>query len=285
MTRILAWNIQCGRGVDGVVDLGRIAAVIRRLGDADVLCLQEVAQRMPELDDGAGADQVAELAALFPDHEPLFGPALDLLGRPQGGRSRFGNLVLSRLPVLQAFRHLLPQPADPDALHMPRQATEVVVAAASGPLRVITPHLEYHSEIQRLAQVERLRELQREVAENTARPRPRPETGPYADRPRPTRCVLCGDLNSRPGDAVLRRLLAPFAGDVPAFLDAWPLVHGSKPHAPTCGIHDRRQWPEGPHCRDFFLVSADLVAALAGFRVDEETAASDHQPLLLELRI
>ncbi len=284
MITVLSWNVQYGRGVDGRIDLSRIAATIRALGGADVLCLQEVARRMPEIDGGRGADQLRELAALFPDHEAHFGPALDL--RAAGGdRSQFGNLVLSRLPVLQLFRHPLPQPADPDALHMPRQAIEAVVAAPSGPLRMITTHLEYHSERQRTAQAVRLRELQREVAENAARPPRRPDSGPYADRPRPARCVLCGDLNSLPGDAVLRRLLEPLPEPLPGFRDAWPLAHGDRPHAPTCGLFDRQQWPEGPHCRDFFLVSADLAEAVADLRVEDETGASDHQPLLLTLRL
>ncbi len=283
MIRLLSWNIQCGRGVDGSVDLHRIAGTIRAAGETDLVCLQEVARRMPELDGGAGADQAAELAALLPAYEPVFGPALDLAdGR--GGRRRFGNLVLSRRPVLQVFRHQLPQPADPGALHMPRQATEVVVETSLGPLRVITTHLEYHSELQRLAQAGRLRALQREAAENALHPPSRPASGPYADRPRPARCVLCGDLNSLPGDRVMRRLLAPFPAAIPKFLDAWRVAHGGRPHAPTCGIFDREQWPEGPHCRDFFLITADLAGAVAGFTVDGETDASDHQPLLLELR-
>ena len=45
---ILSWNIQFGLGMDGRVDLPRIAAACRAMGDADVLCFQEVS-------DGFGA--------------------------------------------------------------------------------------------------------------------------------------------------------------------------------------------------------------------------------------
>ncbi|MCU0933013.1 MAG: endonuclease, partial [Thiobacillaceae bacterium] len=41
--KLLSWNIQWGRGLDGRVDLARIAGEIRRIGDFDVICLQEVA--------------------------------------------------------------------------------------------------------------------------------------------------------------------------------------------------------------------------------------------------
>ncbi|MGI9464549.1 MAG: endonuclease/exonuclease/phosphatase family protein, partial [Aestuariivirgaceae bacterium] len=77
MTEILTWNIQCGRGVDGEISLDRIAEITRSMGNADVICLQEVCRNMPQLDGGAGADQVALLAGLFSDHAPWFGAGLD----------------------------------------------------------------------------------------------------------------------------------------------------------------------------------------------------------------
>src|ERR1700730_4562857 len=40
--RLVNWNIQWGRGVDGRVDLARIVREARALCDFDVLCLQEV---------------------------------------------------------------------------------------------------------------------------------------------------------------------------------------------------------------------------------------------------
>ena len=61
MTTILTWNIQCGLGVDGRVDLVRLADVIRSMADADVICLQEVSRFNPELDGGENVDQVAAL--------------------------------------------------------------------------------------------------------------------------------------------------------------------------------------------------------------------------------
>ena len=66
----------------------------------------------------------------------MFGAAIDRAGADK--RMRFGNLVLSRLPVLQAFTHPLPQPAAPGVKHMQRQATEIVAETPSGPMRVVT---------------------------------------------------------------------------------------------------------------------------------------------------
>jgi len=51
--KVLSWNIQWGRGIDGRVDLARTAAVAREF-DADMLCFQEVAVNHPDLPGGAG---------------------------------------------------------------------------------------------------------------------------------------------------------------------------------------------------------------------------------------
>lgn len=274
MTAILTWNIQYGLGCDGRVDLARIARVAAAMGEADVLCFQEVARNDPEI--AGGADQVAGLQALFPRHVAFFGAALDRQG---GGNARrqFGNLVLSRLPVLQVFRHLLPHPADGGIKHMQRQATEVVVETRAGPLRVVTTHLEYYSATQRVAQIERLRALQAEVADNEANP-PKPAASPYDPVPRPASLVLCGDLNFLPHEDEHRALFAP------PLLDAWRVARGAEPHPPSTGLYDRRQWPMGGHCRDYFAVTADVAQRIYEVAMDTATDASDHQPLRLVLR-
>lgn len=234
------------------------------MGDADVLCLQEIARHDPAF--GNGADQVAEFAALFPGFQPIFGPAL------VRGERQYGNLILSRLPVLQAFSHLLPHPAEGGIKHMQRQAVEAVVAAPFGPLRVMTTHLEYYSAAHRAAQVARLRAIQEEVAANEAAP-PKVAPSPYDPVPRPSSLVLCGDFNIGPEDAEYGALFAP------PLVDAWRHVRPGVPHPPTTGLFDRKQWPMGGHCRDYFAVTPDVAARIA--RVECETAsdASDHQAL------
>jgi endonuclease/exonuclease/phosphatase family metal-dependent hydrolase len=282
MTHILTWNIQWGLGTDGRLDLARIAAVITAMDRPDVLCLQEIGRHMP----GAGGeaiDQARELAALFPGMEWVFGAAVERAGGAGQPRQCFGNMILSRLPMLQAFRHPLPQPADGAVKHMPRQATEVVVATPFGPLRVVTTHLEYHSETQRLAQVERLRALHAEIAANVRTPGVQPTEGPYAAPPRPVASVVCGDFNMVPDDAVYRATSAPFADGTPPLIDAWRHAHRDRPHAATCGIFDKKQWPQGPHCRDFLFVTPGVAARITAIDVNQKTDASDHQPVLLRL--
>lgn len=274
MTAILTWNVQCGLGCDGVVNLARIARVAKAMGEADVICIQEVARNDPAY--GDGTDQVAELRRLFPGYEAVFGAGLDRIGEGEA-RRQFGNLILSRLPVLQAFCHLLPHPAAAGIKHMQRQAIEVVVDTRAGTLRVMTTHLEYYSTAHRAAQIDRLRALQTEVAENEAQPS-KPAKSPYDPVPRPTSLVLCGDMNVQPGEDEYRQLFAP------PLLDAWMVAHGGEPHPPSTGLFDRKQWPMGGHCRDYFAVTADVAARIVAVEMDAATDASDHQPLQLVLR-
>ena len=282
MTKILTWNIQWGKGADGRVDLTRIAGVIRSMGDPDIICLQEISRFIAELD--GGTDQVRELTDFFPEHSCWFGSAVDMISAdgPAEPRRSFGNMILSRLPVLCAFRHPLPQPAAAGIKHMARQATEVNVATPGGPLRVVTTHLEFHTLTHRDAQVARLRELHFEAADNEKHP-PKDSGGPYAPLVRPENMVLCGDFNFEQNSDAYATMLAPFDGGMAPLVDAWHCIHGDQPHDPTCGIHDHKQWPDGPHCRDFFFITSEVCKRATAVEVNTQTDASDHQPLLLTL--
>lgn len=279
---ILTWNIQAALGVDGAVDPERIAGVISAPGVPDVICLQEVARHFPQLDGGRGEDQVSRFETLFPGHAAFFGAAVDRDGGAMP-RRRFGNLILSRLTVEQCFTHPLPQPAAGGVRHMPRQATEVVVRDGQDTLRVITTHLEFHARSHRSAQVSRILELQREARGHGESPPRSDADGPYAAIPRPTTSIVCGDFNFEPGDPDYAAMIVGSDHDPTRYADAWAHLHGVGTHRPTCGVHDREQWPVGPHCRDFFFTTTDLLGRLRSLEVDEVTAASDHQPVRLRL--
>ncbi len=280
--RIMSWNIQWGRGADGRVDLERTIAAIRSAGGVDLICLQEVARNFPGLPGGAREDELAMLAAAFPDHFPVYGAALDVPDG-DGGRAQFGNLLMSRPAVGQVFRHQLPYPADRAVPGMARVCVEAVLASPRGGLRVLTTHLEYYSHIQRRAQVGALRVLQEEAAGHAVVRASGRESNPaFAARPRPPLAVLCGDFNCQPGSAEYRRLQRPLTGGMPGWCDAWRVLHGDTPHPPTVGLHGA-EWPGHAYCCDFFFVTADLGPRLRRLEVLADTDASDHQPVVLEL--
>jgi len=282
--KLITWNVQWCRGVDHVVDPGRVVAEARRLADFDVLCLQEIADHFPAplLPDNGDADQFATLAALLPGYAAVPGVAVN--HPAPDGRRRFGNLILSRLPVRQVFAHLLPHPADPGVPGMPRVAVEAVIAAPFGDVRVITTHLEYYSRKQRSAQVEALRSLYAEGHGHARNTRiAREGVGPFAAYPMPASAIITGDFNLEPDDPLHERMGAPFADATPPLFDAWEVAHPGEPHPPTFCVYDKTP-PGSPelHC-DFIFVSADLRARIREVRVDTRTQVSDHQPVILTL--
>jgi endonuclease/exonuclease/phosphatase family metal-dependent hydrolase len=274
--RLITWNIQCGKGCDGVVDLARIVSVARSLADADIFCFQEISDGFASLD--GGIDQSARLAALLPDHCAVFRPAVETIDS-RGRSHRFGNMTLSRLPILQVASHLLPWPQDASPRSMRRQALEVTVQAAFGPLRVTNTHLEYYSAAQRDAQIGRLLDLQEEASTYRHAADARE---PYGRQVIAASGILCGDFNfdvSDPKHAVLHASLRPGLN----YRDAWTVRHPGVPHAPTCGLHDHVQWKDDADCRDFIFVTEDMAGRVRRVEVDGDTAASDHQPVLIEL--
>ena len=275
--KVITWNIQAAKGVDEIIDVDRIVQVTRALGDADIICYQEVMNRVI---DGADVSQVELLAQQFPDHQPFFGAAIDR-SQPHG-RLQFGNLLLSRLPVLQYNPHRLPQPADPDSLCMPRQATEVIVQAHFGICRIVTTHLDYFATRQRSAQVAYLRHWHEQTLDRFKRPGAIGGELQFESLPETNLSLYCGDFNMGVDSNDYRQLASESDSDS-ALLDCWTLAHPGTPHAPTCGIFDLVQWPEGAHCRDFFFASKVLAERVAALGVNVETAASDHQPLILTI--
>jgi endonuclease/exonuclease/phosphatase family metal-dependent hydrolase len=278
MLRIITWNIQWGLGVDGVVDIGRMIKEARNLADFDILCLQEVSANFSNLEGNDGADQFTRIAAMLPNFTAIEGVALDIPDGA-GGRRRFGNMILSRLPVAQVLRHTLPWEAAPTR-NMPRLLLEAAVETPAGPLRVMTTHLEYSSDKLRRAQVEGIRNAHRMAHDRACTLR---ENGPgtYELFPTSSSAILTGDFNMKARDPTKMSLSDPFESGAPALLDAWKAVNGDSDHPPSFCIYDQTNGP--PHCCDFMFVTEDLAPKVRRIVYDQDSQASDHQPVLLEL--
>ena len=282
--KLITWNVQWCRGVDQKVDPSRIVEEARRLADFDVLCLQEIADNFadPRLAGSSGENQFARLAELLPGFEAVEGIAVDQPGN--GSRRRFGNMILSRFPVKQVYRHLLPHPLDPGVPGMPRIAVEAVLAADIGEVRVITTHLEYYSPKQRIAQVHALRAI---YAEGHAYARDAQVTisdgGPFQTFVRPRATIITGDFNFEPDWPEYPQMLASIDEDTPALADAWRIVHPDVANPSTFKIYEKKH-PDEPelHC-DFIFVGDELRPRVRDIRVDQKSQASDHQPVIITL--
>jgi endonuclease/exonuclease/phosphatase family metal-dependent hydrolase len=168
--RIVSYNIKHGLGMDGKIDLERIARVIAA-EKPDIVTLQEVDQGCAR---SGSVDQAAQLGKLL-KMTPHFGKFMDF----QGGE--YGMAVLSRLPVEKTVVHRLPDGAEP------RIALEVQVKSPRWPGRfsVVGIHHDWTDEEIRVRQVKALLEA-------------------LADRKTPV--ILAGDFNTEPGEASLALL-------------------------------------------------------------------------------
>jgi endonuclease/exonuclease/phosphatase family metal-dependent hydrolase len=275
---LVTWNVQWCLGADNVLDPARIVAHARAMADLDVLCLQEVADNFPELNERPQGDQFRILADLMPGYQAIEGVALET--RDEAGRAkRFGNMILTRLPVVQVLRHTLPWGAR-DNRNMPRGVLEVIAEASFGPMRIMTTHLEYSHPELRGPQVEALRAIHEQACARAATPR---EDGPHTYRrtAQPASAILCGDFNMQPDDPMKHRIGEPFGDGTPALLDAWTLLKGAEPHPMSACVVQPSYAP--PHCCDYVFASADLAPRLKSIHYDGVTQFSDHQPVLLTL--
>ncbi len=95
--RVLSYNIHHAEGVDGKLDVERIAQVISSVSP-DIVSLQEVDNRVARTNSVSQPEELARLTGM----SVAFGGNIKL----QGGE--YGNVVLSRYPVTMHRNHLLP---------------------------------------------------------------------------------------------------------------------------------------------------------------------------------
>jgi endonuclease/exonuclease/phosphatase family metal-dependent hydrolase len=279
--RVVSWNIHWGCGRDGRIRIHAIIDVLRKL-NPDVICLQEVASNHPELEGSASSNQFRQLAGAFGGYNAVLEPTSEIY---QSNLPRhFGNLVLSKYRITQVHRHRLPWPPDPDnPAGMPRGMIETVLDAPGGKVRVLTTHLEYYSPVQRLAQIRHIKYLHWEACERARIFQPDPSLdAPFQLGFRPGSAIYCGDFNFTPTSPDYQELITPQEGVELGLVDAWSATHPNIARAPTAGLHGF-SWPDKPECYDYFFITKDLEPRLKSVEVQSETAASDHQPIVLDL--
>lgn len=271
--RIMTYNIHGWKGMDGQVDLARLARVIAR-ADVDIVGLNEVFHPfVPPGEKRPALEQLADDLGLA----YAFGPAL----MPQfafAPQSSYGNAVLARRPLLaHASHHLIPVVG-----HEQRGLLEarILLSDERTALTVYVTHLDHRSEQVRGQQLSALLQW-------TGRDRALPH-------------LLMGDFNAlSPNDytgqpealeglrhqAQLSRLVAEGTHVVPRILKARYVdacahcAGGKEPSFPT----------QEPLVRiDYVFVSQPLAHAIVScgrWAVPEAALASDHYPVVVELAL
>jgi endonuclease/exonuclease/phosphatase family metal-dependent hydrolase len=174
--RVMTYNIHHGEGLDGKVDLPRIADLIKQEG-ADIVALQEVdkgTQRTAKRDLGAELAKLTGLSCVFSNNYDF-----------QGGE--YGNAVLTRFPVRQATNTHYVKVNETEQrgllqLSLDVRGREVVIMAT---------HIDHRrDDAARWSNVGEIEALAKR----------------YTGKP----IILCGDFNDGPTSRVCRRLNETF---------------------------------------------------------------------------
>ena len=144
--RIVTWNLHAGVGLDGRLDVERLARELAAL-EPDVAALQEVDAYRPRSGFAAQWREYGRLAGLA----AFYGPNLTHVHAPgdegppgHAGRwvEQYGNALLTRLPVRAAELHLLTCRSEGDGYHEQRGCLEV----DAGPAVWLCTHWGLHQE-------------------------------------------------------------------------------------------------------------------------------------------
>jgi endonuclease/exonuclease/phosphatase family metal-dependent hydrolase len=308
MTRITlaTYNIHYGVGVDGICDINRIADVIR---PADIVGLQEVDVNW---DRSRNQDQRERLGQLLPDHYAAWGPNVDVLKRPKGsgngvtpGRRQFGNMILSRFPILSIRNHMLPRYGAASAMDMQRGVLEGVIQLPSRALRVYCTHLCHLSDAQRKVQADHLVEIcARAPADGPVISGVHPSDPSWSSEPplpeMPDEAIILADLNADSRSAAYAAIVgdtSPRFGALTrreGFVDAWSVagqdgapavaeleIAGSEPGATRYASYEKKIGRRIDYC----LVSARLGPLIRSATVLRDAPGSDHQPLFVTMDV
>lgn len=164
--KILTYNMHHGEGVDGKLDLPRIAEIIKR-EKPDLVALQEVDKNAAR---SGGIDQAAELARLT-EMNFAYGAAMPF----QGGE--YGQAILSKSPISDRWVHFLPQQSGRE----PRIAVAALLQKPN--IWFVSTHLDHELEDVRVRQAKELHRL-------------------YGEKKEPV--ILAGDFNARPTNQTMQ---------------------------------------------------------------------------------
>ena len=292
--KFVSYNIRYGFGRDGRFDLARTAATVR---GADVIALQEVERFWQR---SGMADQPKQIAAHLDGYYWVFGADLDMHcatagvnGNPVNRRRQFGNMILSKTPILSSRNFPLPKYGTLTQHSIQQGALEAVVDTPAGAVRVYSTHLSHLLAEFRLNQVEAMLDIHRRAfgeggAWSGGHPDPNTGWAEGETPPMPREAILMGDFNFEPGDAEYDAIVGPKArrygrlNHRDGFVDAWVAAGHDEDSGITSPAKPGEPASEDKRI-DYCFVSSTLAGRIRSAEVDSEALASDHQPTWIEI--
>ena len=175
--RVMTYNIHHGEGMDGKIDLQRIADLIKA-ERVDIVAMQEVDRGVDRSDRIDIMTELSDLTGLT----YAFGKNIDY------GGGAYGNGFLTRFPILEErnLHYRMLREGEQRGLH------QLVVEVRGIEIVIMNTHLDYREDpSERLAHIKELKQA----------------AGRSGDRP----VILCGDFNDIPGSPAISSLKPEFA--------------------------------------------------------------------------
>jgi endonuclease/exonuclease/phosphatase family metal-dependent hydrolase/peptidoglycan hydrolase-like protein with peptidoglycan-binding domain len=231
--KVMTYNIHAGKGTDGLIDINRIATLIKN-SKADIVGLQEV----DSLTNRSGRlDMPTKLAELTGMHM-RYGSNMDYDG------GMFGNVVLSKYPIVSSINTLLPRVLPNEQ----RGVQQVVINTGESNVLFMNTHLAYvNDSTERLQSIAKIKDLIESSSQKKA--------------------VIVGDFNAKPNSDTL------IAASV--FLrDAWAAGSGNGYTVPV-GIPTKRI--------DYIMYSQTGFSANSASVLSSNPTYSDHLPVIADI--
>jgi len=284
--KIVTYNIQFGKGKDDRFDLNRI---VDEVSGADIIAMQEV-ERFCER--SGNIDQAAEIAGLLGEYHWVYGAGIDINADVETDgvithrRQQFGNMLLSKTPIIYSRNHLLAKYGSLGPISIQRSALECVLSLKH-PLRVYSVHLTHLASETRLPQIDQLLDIHH----NAVMEGPPlmgdmsdgywPDPGLGVDAPRDA--IFLGDFNFTPDSDEYDRMTgpeSPYGGRMSnpdGFVDAWAAAGHDELEGSSAEVKGQ------PARLDYCFISTRLRNTIKSVRIDNDALGSDHQPVWIEL--
>jgi len=283
----VTYNIQYGKGLDNQINLDRIVSEVT---GADVIALQEVERFWPR---SGMTDQVKELTERLSHYYWVYGPGVDVhlpnTAPKLNQRCQFGNMILSKSPILFSRHHLLPKRGSTGPTSIQRSAMEATIDLGETRIRITSVHLTHLSSVTRMPQVQKLLNIHRKAVFEGA-----PVSGDIAvlnmpeqfdDQHVPTHAIMMGDFNAQPDSPEYSAIVGPvsdYGGRISSpdgFMDAWTAAGNDRMSGYTSDVNNI------PAVLDYCFVSSSLRSHIVSCQVNNEATGSDHFPLWLQLNL
>ena len=278
--KIISYNIQFGRGLDGNVDLRRICDIVK---GADLICLQEVESGWER---SGNIDQASAIAEILTEYYYVFGSSFDVDqsyrtkdGKIINRRRRHGDMILSRWPIVSSRTYNLPKKHYGRKFNMQMGFVEAVIQTEAEYFRLYNYHAGYLDTDERLQQIKYFSDVFNQSPKESGAWCGKADIdgddwGNQCQSPSmPKAAIVCGDFNASCDTEEYDYLVQHCE-----LVDCWMKL--DPPNINTSTLkHSQTEDVRVSGKIDHIMVSHGFVNRLRSVEIDDHANGSDHKPI------